>query len=511
VVALATKALATGVVVVLVVFAFATVGAPQPSASARTITVGFTPDITSADPQVSNELPPLYLFAEGLTSKDPTGKVVPFLAQSWTVSNDGRTYTFRLRPNVLFHNGRALTAEDVKFSLERVKNPATAAFRQADMRLVQSITVIDPHTVQITLDKPNAGFPAILVGVFIIAPESVGNDGKVMKPIATGPFQFSEWAPGDRLIVQRFPRYWQPGLPKVDTVVVRMISDPTARVNGVRAGDLDLITDVEPALVPLLARDPALHVESAKTTIYGHVTFNMKNPQGPLADVRVRRAIAYALDKTQLVRARESSSAVVNDQMYRPGEFWHVPLPDAFATRDVAKAQALLRDAGAGSFSTELITLQTYERVALVIQQQLRPIGIDVKVTSLPDFASFQARLMKYDYGFLSDTGYPRDDPSQLFGFWETGSPSGIYRGGFSDPALDQMLVTARTASDPDARKQALRAALDFIEYQKVATVIYSGQGEVWAYRTRLRGFYMGDTQRFHYSGAGLAYTSVTP
>jgi peptide/nickel transport system substrate-binding protein len=500
-----------GAIAILTLLSCVTAGIPQPSQPVRTITVGFTPDITSADPQASNELPPLYLFAEGLTSKDSTGKVVPFLAQSWTLSGDDRTYTFTLRPNVLFHNGRQMTADDVKFSLERIKNPETAAFRQADMRQVQSITVVDPRTVRITLERPNAAFPAILVGVFIIARESVGADGKVVKPIGTGPFQFSEWRPGDRLVLQRFPQYWQPGLPKAEAVVVRMISDPTARVNGIRSGDLDLITDVEPELVPLLARDRTLRVESAKTTIYGHITFNMHNPQGPLSDVRVRRAIGYALDKSQLVRARESASAVANNQMYRPAEFWHVSLPDAFAARDLAKAQALMKEAGVGPFSTELITLQTYERVGLVLQQQLRPIGVDVKVTSIPDFATFQARLAKYDYGLLSDTGYPRDDPSQLFGFWETGSPSGLYRGGFSDPALDQMIEAIRTASDPSARQRELRSALDFIEYQKVATIIYSGQGEVWAYRTRLKGFHMGDTSRLHYSGAGLAYASVSP
>lgn len=479
----------------------------QPSG---TITVGFFPDITNADPQVSNELPPLYLFVEGLTSVDPAGKVVPFLAESWTISNGGRTYTFKLRPNVLFHNGRKLTAEDVKFSIERVKNPGTAAFRQADVRLVQSVTVLNPQTVQITLGDVNAAFPAILMGIFIIAPESVGSDGKITKPIGTGPFQFSEWQPGDRLILQRFPQYWQTGLPKVDRVVVRIISDDLVKANGLRSGDLDLVPGVPPELVPLLQRDPAIQVESANTTIYGHLTFNMRNPPGPLKDVRVRRAIAYGLDKSQLVKARGSLSGIINNQMYRPGQFWYVNLLDEFAQPNLARAQALLREAGVGGFSVELIALTRWERIAAVIQQQLRRLGVEVRVTSIPDFATFQARLSKYDYGMLTDTSYPRDDPSQIFGFWQTGSPSNIYRGGFQDPRLDQLLLAASTQPNPVVRKNYYSDALRIVEYENVATVVYSGEGEIWAYRKRLEGFRVTSTMRLHHSGGGLAYTSVS-
>jgi peptide/nickel transport system substrate-binding protein len=472
--------------------------------------VGFFPDITSADPQASNELPPLYLFAEGLTSTDASGKVVPFLAESWTVEDAGRSYTFTLRPNVTFHNGRKMRPEDIQWSILRVKNPATAAFRQADMRLVEAVTPVGADRVRVTLSAQNSSFPALLVGVFVIAPESVGAGGRITRPIATGPFEFADWQPGDRLVLRRFPQYWQLGIPKVDEVVVRMMSDNTARVDGLRAGDLDLMTTVPPQVVPVLKGDRAIRVASGSNTIYSHVTFNLHTPTpAALGDVRVRRAIALSLDKSQLVSVRQSPSGQVDDQPYRAQEFWYADLPDAFAKPDTARARALLQEAGAGTPTVELITLASWERMAEVIQQQLRPVGIQIRITSIPDFATFQSRLTKYDYGLLSDTGFPRDDPSQVYAFWESGSPSNIYRGGFQDPQLDQLLVAARTQPNPAVRRNYYRDALKIITDQRVATVIYAGEGEIWAYRTRLANFQVGRTNRFHYSGGGLAYVSI--
>jgi len=490
---------------------YAPTGARGASSPPRgTITIGFFPDITSADPQVSNELPPLYLFVEGLTSTDATGKVVPFVAQSWTVEDAGRSYTFKLRPNVTFHNGRKLTAEDVQRSIQRVKDPATAAFRQADMRLVDAVTAVNANTVRISLSAPNASFPALLAGVFIIAPESIESNGKITRPIGTGPFQFAEWQPGDRLVLRRFPQYWQPGLPKVDSVIVRMMSDDTARMNGLRSGDLDLMIGVPPQFVPVVKSDPAIHVDTGKSTIYSHITFNMHaGVPTQLQDVRVRRAIAYALDKPQLVAARQSPSGMVDNQPYRAGEYWFADLPDGFSKQNLTQARALLREAGVGPLTVEVITLARWERMAEVMQQQLRPIDIQLKITSIPDFATFQSRLIKYDYGFLSDTGFPRDDPSQVYAFWASGSPSNIYRGGFQDSQLNQLLVAASTQPNPLVRRNYYRDALKIITDQHVATVIYAGEGEIWAYRSRLVGFQMGRTNRLHYSGGGLAYVSV--
>src|SRR5262249_23821838 len=154
-----------------------------------TLRISDSIDATALDPQVSNQINVFSAYVEGLTSVDAAGEVQPFLATSWEASPDARTYTFTLRDGVHFHNGRAMTADDVVWALERIKDPNTVAQRGNDLRDL-SFAATDPRTVRVTSAQPNAAVPALMASCSILAPESVGDDGAMTQPIGTGPFVF---------------------------------------------------------------------------------------------------------------------------------------------------------------------------------------------------------------------------------------------------------------------------------------------------------------------------------
>jgi peptide/nickel transport system substrate-binding protein len=178
---------------------------------------------------------------EGLVKVNMQGEVVRALAERYSVSIDGTVYTFSLRHGVKFHNGRPLTAEDVKYTLERNLDPKTGHPHRVYYEDIQQITIIDEHTFHIALRQPNAMFIFNLARAnsAIVAKEEV--ERLKSHPIGTGPFQFSEWVRGDRIVLSRFQEYYEPGVPSVDKVVFRFIEDPNAQMAALRAGDVDVI------------------------------------------------------------------------------------------------------------------------------------------------------------------------------------------------------------------------------------------------------------------------------
>jgi peptide/nickel transport system substrate-binding protein len=178
---------------------------------------------------------------EGLVKVDMQGTVVRALAERYSVSTDGTVYTFTLRQGIKFHNGRALTTEDVKFTLERNLDPKTGHPHRAYYDDIQDIKVVDERTFHIALRKPNAMFVFNLARAnsAIIAHEAV--ERLKNHPMGTGPFQFSEWVRGDRITLTRFKDYYEPGVLYLDKIVFRFIQDPNAQMAALRAGDVDVI------------------------------------------------------------------------------------------------------------------------------------------------------------------------------------------------------------------------------------------------------------------------------
>lgn len=474
-----------------------------------TLTVSDSIDATDVDPQKSNEIYVFYAYVEGLTSIGDGGEVLPLLATEWQASPDAREYTFRLREGVPFHNGREVTADDVKWSLDRIKDPATVAQRGNDLRDV-TVEVVDPLTVRLTSARPNAAVPALMASCFIMAPESVGADGVVTEPIGTGPFVFQSWRPEQEIRCRRNPAYWQAGLPYLDEVVYQIIPDPVARLTALRSGTIDVAANFAATDLPLVADDESIVTQLTTANIAGHLSFNMRQPKPPLDDVRVRRAIALALNKAELVVAAvgEGGPGQVNNQLWSEGSFWRLAVDDPFAEPNLDEARRLLAEAGvADGFATDLLTVFDGRPPAEVIQAQLRRIGVEAEVAYAPDFTTYVDRLQRDDYAMLYDSSYPRDDPAYTFTFFESTNPSNtIYYGSYGNPAVDALLAEAVATLDVDARRRAYAAALSKIQNEDVANVFVLSRQAVWGSRSDVRGFAPGRGP-LHWAGGGLAQT----
>jgi peptide/nickel transport system substrate-binding protein len=238
---------------------------------------------------------------EGLLRLNMQGEVVRALAERYSVSTDGTVYTFTLRQGVKFHNGRSLTAEDVKFTLERNLDPQTGHPHRVYYEDIQDIKVVDDRTFHIALRKPNAMFVFNLARAnsAIIAKEEV--ERLKSHPIGTGPFQFSEWVRGDRIVLIRFKDHYEPGVPYLDHVVFRFIQDPSAQMAALRAGDVDVIgAAMNPESAVELKNDAQFQVIEGLTTT--DVIVAMNNSKPPFSDIRVRQAITYAINRDEVIK-----------------------------------------------------------------------------------------------------------------------------------------------------------------------------------------------------------------
>jgi peptide/nickel transport system substrate-binding protein len=315
---------------------------------------------------------------EGLTRITGDGSVVPALAESWDVSEDGLTYTFHLHSGVTFHDGTTFDAEDVKFSLDRINAEGSLNAQKALYADIASVTVIDPQTVEVKLSKPNGNIIYNLGwgDAVMVAPESAATNGT--NPVGTGPFKFSDRAPGDSITLVRNDSYW--GTPvALEKATFRYINDATAAANAMLAGDLDAFPNIAAETVPLFANDPRFKVVVGSTE--GETILAINNGKPPLDNVKVREAIAHAIDRQAIIDgAMQGYGAPI-------GTFWPPTHPDyvdltGLSNYDPEKSRALLAEAGVSNLTLNLhLPPAPYaRRGGEIIAEQLRAVGITVNV-----------------------------------------------------------------------------------------------------------------------------------
>ena len=313
-----------------------------------TLVLGMIADIQRADPHRQTGNPSNQVFSlitESLVELDEQGRVSPGIAESWQVSGDAREHTFFLRKGVLFHNNREMVADDVKQSYLHMQDPATGSPKRADFAMIERIEVVDRYTVKFYLNEPNAGFGATYFGgnAPIIPPETFDTD----HPVGTGPFQFVEWKPRQHVRVRRFNHYWKAGLPYVEEIIFRPVVDDTVRYTGLLAGDLDFIFSLPFALLPALSNSPPSGIVPAIQGGSRWFFLNLQTQRGPLKEVRVRQAIAYALDKSAIMEGVSWGYSQPEAQPYPPGSEWYFSdVEDPYLEPDLEEARSLLQQAG---------------------------------------------------------------------------------------------------------------------------------------------------------------------
>src|SRR5437867_6211646 len=346
----------------------------------------------------------------GLVNITPDGKFVSDAAESWQTSSDGLLYTFKLKKGVLFHDGTAVDAAAVKFSIDRLMDPATKSGMRAFYESVHSVEVLDPLTVQIRLKHPYVFMLHMLAGyrtgLILYSPTATQKfsleDRKQGKPgavVGCGPFKLVEWVKGGHLVMERFDKYFVPGQPYLDRVIIRVIKDPVTEMAAFKAGEIDFIASFSPEHVDTMkAQNPQAQIMTGKETTPKMAAMNVNGPRDgkPISteraphpifgDLRVRTAIGcYGIDRQELVKIAFKGQATPWGGMAPPGPLESENV-NHLCPYDPAKAKAMLAEAGYGPAKPLTFELMTnteksvFSVIATVIKEQMARIGVTANI-----------------------------------------------------------------------------------------------------------------------------------
>lgn len=317
---------------------------------------------------------------EGLVRVDQSGKIVPLLAKEWKISEDRKTYTFTLQDSATFSNGEKFTANDVKFSLDRVKKDWTTTLK-AKMDVVQDVEVKNDTEVAVHLSHPSNAWlfdMATPVGAMF---SSTGVADLANTPVGTGPFAVESWKQNENIVLKTRDDYWGTA-PKVKEVTLKYFADATATTNALRTGDVDAIVNLQaPELVDTFKDDGKFTVTSGTSS--GEVSLSFNNRVAPFNDKRVRQAVLYALDRQAIIDTAWNGYGSLVATYATPTDPYYVDL-NAKYPHDPAKAKQLLKEAGAENLSiTYTVPTRPYaQAVSEIVVSQLKEVGIDVKIQS---------------------------------------------------------------------------------------------------------------------------------
>jgi len=388
---------------------------------------------------------------EGLTRFGPDGSVNAGLAESWDISDDGLVYTFNLHDGVTFHDGSALDAGDVKFSLDRARGEDSTNAQKGLFSGIESIEVVDPLTVKITLARPDGNFLFNMAwgDAVIVAPESI-EDIKT-NPVGTGAFEFSDWVQGDRIQIVRNEDYW--GTPaKLKSATFKFIPDPTAAFAAMMAEDIDAFSGFPaPENLPQFDADPRFKVLVGSTE--GETILSTNNAQPPFDNVKVRKAMAHAINRQMIIDGAMFGYGTPIGTHFAPHHPDYVDLTGQSA-HDPELARSLLAEAGyADGFSTTLkLPPPSYaRRGGEIIAAQLRDVGIDTEITNLEWPQWLEQVFRGKDYGL---TVISHTEPLDI-GIYA--NPDYYFQ--YDNPEFQNLIEKLQVESDPGTRSDMMKRA----------------------------------------------------
>ena len=397
---------------------------------------------------------------EGLLKPDSNGGIRPAVAKNYNVSDDGLTYSFELREEVYFHNGEKVTAEDVKYSYERLMGVNGEALSTDFENNVEYVKIKENNNIEIKIKQIDTSF--LYNFTESILPKS--NDGNHNKnPIGTGPFKFKEYLPGQRVVMDKYEQYWDEKLPYLDKVEFRIITDPQATLIAFQAGEIDMVPRLGTQYIDLIGNSG--YIVSGEQNLVQLLALNLERT--PFDDVRVRKAMSYSIDKDLLIQAVADGYGTKLGSNMSPvmGKYFKEGLADKYA-HNIEKAKDLLAEAGyPNGFETTITVPSNYKfhvDTAQVIVEMLKPAGI-------------KAEIEQVEWGVWLDRVYAgRDYDSTIIGFTGKLSSYDILKRYLSDYArnffnyknseYDNIIEKATKETDLEKR----------IAYYKQAQVILS-------------------------------------
>jgi peptide/nickel transport system substrate-binding protein len=464
---------------------------------AQTLRFGLAEDPDVLDPTLARTFVGRVVFAalcDKLFDVDEKLNIVPQLATAYEWSADRKALTLKLRRGVTFHDGEKFAAAAVKFNIERHKNMA-GSNRRGELAPVASVDVVDEFTARLNLSAPFSPLLAALAdrAGMMVSPKAAQAEGDKFgaKPVCSGPFRFVERVAQDKIVLERYPNYWNKGEIHLDRVIYLPIVDSTVRLANLRAGQLDIIERMAGSDVPSLKNDSRFKVARITEIGYQGITINVgksdlaqKNSLGK--DVRVREAFELALDRDGIVQVAMDGEADVGNQWVAPTNAYYagnIPIPK----RDVARAKALLAEAGIPNPSFTLVTPTTSDaqKIAQIVQAMVKDAGFDVKIQSTEFATSLDmADKGQFEAYVLAWSG--RADPDgNLYSFDFCKAP--LDYAGYCKPEVDELLSRSRSALDPVERKKI---------YEQIAAIVLQDRPIVylfhrhwlWAHTAKLSG-----------------------
>ncbi|MCV7369966.1 ABC transporter substrate-binding protein [Mycolicibacterium duvalii] len=406
-----------------------------------------------------------------LVEPDENLQMRPALAKSWEVSPDELTWTFRLRENVTFHDGSPLTAEDVVYSYRRIIDEQLSNVDK--FSAVTAVEAPDAGTVVIRVSRPTPNMLTNLggfKGMAIVSRRNVESGEIATNPIGTGPFSFRGQTSGDSITLRANPDYWG-GAPSLTGVTFRFISEPSTALSALQAGEVDWTDSIPPQRVSQLTEDESLTVAVTPSNDYWYLALNQA--RAPWNDVRVRQAIAYAIDRDAIVAATSYGTAQANQLAIPEGNPWYTSY-DRYDSGGIDKARELLAQSGASPRTMDMLVTTDYPETvtaAQIIADNLAPLGITVNIRTV-DFATWLDEQNNGNFDMLMMGWLGNIDPDDFYyAQHHTDGTSNAQK--FSDPEVDRLLDAGRVETDPAAR---------FDDYARAATLIADQVSYIFLY-----------------------------
>jgi peptide/nickel transport system substrate-binding protein len=455
-------------------------GAAQTPKPGGTIISAQNNEATGLDPQLvpafsrSRRSPLTY---SQLVRFDETMTIQPELAESWTLSDDKLTWTFKLHQGVKFHDGQELTSADVKFTFDRLLEKSAGG--KADFTAVDKVEPAGKYQVKFVTKEPFAALLAALADVrgYIISEAGVTRGGGDLNKTAmgTGPFMLVDWKVEQQMQFKKNPHYWKKGLPYVDEVIIRTIPDEANIVAGLRTGQIHHAFIEDNKNWNLLKDEKGL--TGYRSSRLGYDFLNINASRGPLKDVRVRQAISWAVDRQQVMRVAAAGFGRLTAPTTASMKQWQLPEETwmKYYRPDLDKARKLLAEAGfAGGFTVKLGVIPTFPTMvngAPVIAANLKRVGITAEIENV-EYAVWVKRWLAHDYELTMNATPGYGDPDTAF-YRPLHSTKGQNWPNWSAPDLDAILDEGRRTFDPKKRKEI---------YDRAQTMILETVPYLWLY-----------------------------
>lgn len=465
------------------------------AAAATTLRIGMQDDADALDPHLSRSYVGRIVFAsmcDKLVDVDASLKFIPQLATEWNWGNNGKTLTMKLRPGVKFHDGTAFDAAAVKANIERAKTMPESV-RKNELSMVDKVTVEGPLTVVFELKQPDVTLLAQLSdrAGMMISPTAAAKSDFATHPVCAGPYQFVERVQQGRIVLQKFADYWDKDAYKIDRVEFLPIPDTTVRLANLKSGGLDLIERVAASDIKSIKASPNLQLVTSPGLGYQSIEINIGNGEKSKTafgqNKLLRQAFSLAID-------RDAINQAVYDGVFTPG---NQPLPPSnpyyakdfpVQGRDIEKAKQLVKQAGGGPISIEMLTPNNpvLMQVAQVIQAMVGEAGFDVSLKAT-EFATLLSDTQKGNYQASLFAWSGRTDPDGNIGsFMACGA--GLNDPHYCNADVDKALAGARATSSPDERKALYAAAA--AHYMEDLPILYLyHETRLFAVSKKLSGF----------------------